>query len=336
MQYKILSSSEIWFDTLSFWQTPVWSDILCTSHQAREVFYFWNPKGSYLLIEIRSIWLGFFGAFSLWVTSQQVSQDWNIFIQSLSDFLSKKWVLYLQIEPITDLQLEKQSGYKKPNTFGHRPYRKFLTPHTRIIDLSGTEDEILAQMHEKWRYSIRTAAKRWVIIEAAEPTEENIDIWMSLLTETLSRDKFSGNSRQYYISFLENLFQNDMGGLYFAKLEDRVIAAWVFVYTAERAIYYYGASSSLESDRKALAPYLLQWEAIMIAKRRGILQYDLLWVSDPDFPNDDLAGVSFFKSRFGWVVTSLPPKILHLLSWKYTIFRHIQKIKNLLKRRKRH
>jgi hypothetical protein len=64
-----------------------------------------------------------------------------------------------------------------------------------------------------------------VIIEAAEPTEENIDIWMNLLTETLSRDKFSGNSRQYYISFLENLFQNDMGGLYFAKLEDRVIAA---------------------------------------------------------------------------------------------------------------
>jgi hypothetical protein len=336
MPYKILSSSEIQSDTLPFWQTPIWSDILLSSHQAREVFYFWNPNGSYILIEIRSIGLGFFGAFSLWVTDQQIGADWSIFIQNLCDFLSKKWVLYLQIEPITDLHLEKQSGYKKPNTLGHRPYRKFLTPHTRIIDLSGSEDDILAQMHEKWRYSIRTATKRWVAIESVEPTSENIDIWMNLLTETLSRDKFAGNSEQYYVSFLQNLADNDIGWLYFAKLEGRVIAAWVFVYTKERAIYYYGASSSLESDRKVLAPYLLQWEAILIAKRRGILQYDLLWVSDPDHPDDELAGVSFFKSRFGGVITPLPPKILYLLSWKYTIFRHIQKIKNLLKKRRRH
>jgi hypothetical protein len=62
---------------------------------------------------------------------------------------------------------------------------------------------------------------------------------MNLLNETLSRDKFAGNSRQYYVAFLENLTSQDMGGLYFAKLEGRVIAAGIFVYTTERAIYYY-------------------------------------------------------------------------------------------------
>lgn len=333
MQYRIISLPEIHLEGLSFWQLPVWKNILLKSGQAREVFYYGDIHSTFLLVEIRSIGLGFFGAFVLWVTTSQMSDNWNDCIENLRDFLAKKWILYLQIEPITELNLESQSGYKKPTTLWHKPYRKFLTPHTRLIDLSGTDEDVLSQMHEKWRYSIRTATKRWVTIEAALPTEENINIWMNLLTETLSRDKFAGNSREYYATFLENLESQDMGGLYFAKFEERVIAAGIFVYTPERAIYYYWASSSDDADRKVLAPYLLQWEAILIAKKRWILQYDLLGVSDPLSKDDELAWVSFFKSRFGGVVSVLPSKIFYLLSWKYTIFRYIQKIKNLLKRR---
>ena len=79
--------------------------------------------------------------------------------------------------------------------------------------------------------------------------------------------------------------------------------------------------------------YLLQWEAIRIAKAHGIRVYDYLGISSPDDTNDALAGVSFFKSRFGGKVVTLPSKILYPLSWKYSIFSVLQKIKNLLERR---
>jgi hypothetical protein len=49
-----------------------------------------------------------------------------------------------------------------------------------------------------------------VEVEQVLATKENIDIWMSLLTDTLSRDRFAGNSRAYYGAFIENLEQSDM------------------------------------------------------------------------------------------------------------------------------
>ncbi len=112
---------------------------------------------------------------------------------------------------------------------------------------------------------------------------------MQLFTDTLSRDGFSGNSREYYEIFLRTLDQQKSGGLYFARFEDRVIAAGIFVFNSDRAIYYYGASSSQYCDRKVFGSYLLQWEVMRIAKSLGISVYDFLGISSPDSIDDPLA-----------------------------------------------
>lgn len=46
------------------------------------------------------------------------------------------------------------------------------------------------------------------------------------------------------MNFLKNIEKAGQGWLYFAQFEWQVIAAAIFVFTSERAIYYYGASSS--------------------------------------------------------------------------------------------
>ena len=293
----------------------------------QDVFYYGNIKSTFLLIEIRSIWLGFFGAFVLWVNATQVSTDWNNFRKNLHDFLQSRWVLFLQIEPLEDL--DNADVFIKTKS----PYKKFLTPFTRYIDLRAPEDDIFAQMHEKGRYNIKYAIKKWVSIEYASPTSENIDIWKELFDDTLSRDNFSWNSREYYQIFIEKIVSKNLGWLYFARYEWRVIAAGIFVFMPDRAIYYYGASSSNVLDRKVFAPYLLQWEMMKIAKQKWIAIYDLLGVAHPDDPNDTLAWVSFFKSRFGGEIVQLPQKILYPISWKYRYFYALQVLKNLLKRR---
>jgi peptidoglycan pentaglycine glycine transferase (the first glycine) len=90
-------------------------------------------------------------------------------------------------------------------------YREFLTPHTRILDLTKTPEILLSEMHEKGRYNIRIAEKRGITIERVDPTPANIDIWMELLTETTLRDSFSQNSRRYYEIFLQKLSEQDVG-----------------------------------------------------------------------------------------------------------------------------
>ena len=89
--------------------------------------------------------------------------------------------------------------------------KHFLEPWTRTIDLALGEEEIQRNMHEKGRYNIRLAWKRGVLAEWVLPTRENIDIWMKLLSETTGRDGFSGNSDAYYVSFLQNLHDTNIG-----------------------------------------------------------------------------------------------------------------------------
>ena len=164
---------------------------------------------------------------------------------------------------------------RKPNPLmlllrgsGNRVYKEFLTPYNRVVDLAPSEDDVWAQMKEKGRYHINLAEKRGVTIESVPPTRENIDIWMGLLGDTLARDGFAGNSRAYYEVFLEEIYRQYGDGLYFGFADGHVVVAGIFVFTPERAIYYYGASSSDKEDRKKMGSYLLQWHAIREAKRK--------------------------------------------------------------------
>lgn len=106
-----------------------------------------------MLIEIRSIGLGQLGAFALGVSSSQIHADFPDFLDSLISHLRDKQVLFLQIEPIEEITPLQDT---KPTEC----YKKFLTPHTRIIHLDRSLDEILVGMHEKGRYNIRLAEKR--------------------------------------------------------------------------------------------------------------------------------------------------------------------------------
>jgi len=54
-----------------------------------------------------------------------------------------------------------QSGY----------YKKFIPPHTCIINLEKEEAEILAEMKPKGRYNTRLAEKKGVVVEQVEKHE---------------------------------------------------------------------------------------------------------------------------------------------------------------------
>ena len=167
-----------------------------------------------------------------------------------------------------------------------------------VIDLRQTEEEILAQMKPKGRYNIKVAQKNGVQVE----TSDDVEAFYDLLKKTGGRDGFGIHGKNYYQKMLEALGSNAQ--LLMAKHEGQVIAGGIFVYLDVWGIYYYGASD--HEHRKLMAPYLIQWEAMKEAKKRGCQFYDFLGIAPEDTPNHPWAGVTDFKKKFGGQVVNYP------------------------------
>lgn len=136
-------------------------------------------------------------------------------------------------------------------------------------------------------------------------------MFFHLLEETTERDGFSHNSLSYYQTFLRVLESSQSGGLLLTHKDGILHAAGIFVYWNGEAIYYYGASSNQQDIRRDHGTYLLQWEAIKEAMRRGCRTYDFLGISSKE--GDKLAGVTTFKMRFNPDRIILPKEQIILL-----------------------
>lgn len=252
--------------------------MLTKSKQVEKIIHIGNIQ-----IEKRSLWYGLYGFFIIGIT-EKISQADK---KRIKNRAKKEKVLFIQIEYINYniSKLNNKSEY----------YKKFITPYTAVICLKQSEEEILSNMKPKWRYNIRLAEKKWIIVKEVEKNEKNISLFHELMCETTSRDNFSGNTILYYQTFLENLKQSQ---LLFAKKDDTLIAAWIFTFDTEVSYYYYWASTSNKEYRNCMAPYILQWKALQIAQEKKSKIYDFLGVSSPDDINSSLAWVTSFKKKF--------------------------------------
>ena len=173
---------------------------------------------------------------------------------------------------------------------------------TLIVDLQGTEEEILARMHQKTRYNIRLATRKDVVVRPWD----DLDAFGLMMQETAERDEFGVHVPSYY-RMAYNLFHpRGACEIFVAEYEGTPLAAIMVFARGPRAWYFYGASTSLHRNR--MPTYLLQWEAMRWARTRGCTLYDLWGVPDEDIDTleaqfterkDGLWGVYRFKRGFG-------------------------------------
>ena len=130
-------------------------------------------------------------------------------------------------------------------------------PRTIIIDLRGTEDEILGRMKQKTRYNIRLAEKKGITVRAWD----DVAAFYEMMTVTGGRDGFGVHSKEYY----ERAYQLFVGSeaaaiaaeLFVAEYEGNPLAAVMVFISGNRAWYMYGASNNQERNR--MPTYLVQW-----------------------------------------------------------------------------
>ncbi len=197
---------------------------------------------------------------------------------------------------------------------GFTPSFQTVQPRsTIVVDLSADEETILARMKSKWRYNIRLAARKGVIVRPAR--ESDIPIFLDLLRETAARDGFPIHSADYYRQAWERFAPAGLGTLLMAWYQDIPLAGILVTAWGKTAIYMYGASSNRERHR--MPNHLLQWEGMRWAKRQGCLFYDLwgipdevgehpeVWANRTPQRTDGLWGVFRFKQGFGGRIVHL-------------------------------
>ena len=200
-------------------------------------------------------------------------------------------------------------------------------PHTIIVNIKGSEEEILARMKQKTRYNIRLAEKKEVKIRAWD----DIESFHKIMLITGGRDGFGIHSLEYYKRAYELLYPKQKGELLVAEYEGKPLAALFVARNGNRAYYLYGAS--IDEERNRMPTYLLQWEAMKWAKARGCEEYDLWGVPDADEAtleanfetrHDGLWGVYRFKRGFGGElkrsVQAMDRVYSPLLYWAYLRF----------------
>ncbi|MDD2486941.1 MAG: peptidoglycan bridge formation glycyltransferase FemA/FemB family protein [Candidatus Gracilibacteria bacterium] len=281
------------------WQTIEWNEMLKKSGYIDKGFFIgiYDDENleNFVIIEKRSIGLG---SYAFFVIGGPINEKYLDLLETEMIRLSKdEKAVYIQIEPLVECKLKR---FKAMNL------KRFIEPYTINLDLRKTEEELLSAMKPKGRYNIKVAEKNSVSVEKSENTEKNLKLFYDLLSLTTKRDSFNINSLSYFKTFLDYIYENDIGGLYFAKKDEEIVAAGIFIMLKNTCYYYYGASTSDNNKRKYMASYLIQWKVIQEAKSKGCVFYDFLGVAGPESKRSSLIGVTDFKGKFSEKTTKWP------------------------------
>jgi lipid II:glycine glycyltransferase (peptidoglycan interpeptide bridge formation enzyme) len=198
--------------------------------------------------------------------------------QFLATYFKSQGATFWRVEPT---QIPNNLKFKK--TIDLQPHQ------TLLLDLDVSEEELLAQMHQKTRYNIRLAQKKGVtIIESNLP--QDFDNFWALMTATGERDGFKIHNKKHYHN-LATANPNFIK-LFLAYHHDKCLAAGLWSFYGNKVTYLHGASD--HQARQLMAPYLLQWELIKKAKDEAYSYYDFFGIDAQKWP-----GVTRFKLGFG-------------------------------------
>ena len=175
---------------------------------------------------------------------------------------------------------------------------------TLILDVSGSEEALLAGMHPKTRYNIMVGERKGVRIQRERAIRLGDELW-DILEATADRGGFHLHPRTYYHALLS------LCDLWVARKDHLPLAVALTIDFAGTRTYLHGGSTTAHRD--LMAPSTLHWAIIKDAKAQGLAWYDWWGIEPEGAKNDPLAGVTRFKLGFGGERVSYPGTFDYLL-----------------------
>jgi lipid II:glycine glycyltransferase (peptidoglycan interpeptide bridge formation enzyme) len=219
--------------------------------------------------------------------------------EELAKIAKENRALFVKIEP--DISRNGQGLVKQLER--HKYYYDrwaLLATKTIRINLAKSENDIYGQFSKDCRYEIRKAQTGDLVI-----SRENFDSFYKLLK---TANKIKGlwtypetQFRNMVKAFGDNVFCIDIS---IHRNQKPIAGCLVFI--ADKVAYYFLAGA-LPEGKKLHAPYLVVWEAIKEAKKRGCILWDFEGIYDERVPSTKKwKGFTHFKKSFGGEEITFP------------------------------
>ena len=145
-------------------------------------------------------------------------------------------------------------------------------PHTFKVDLTKSEEKLLADLHSKTRYNIKIANRYGVEIKEMT-NDKGFEIYLKLLFDTTKRQGFYLHTLRYHRDLWKILKDTDMPHIMLASYQGQVLSAFMLFKFKDQLFYPYGAS--LDIYREVMAPTLLMWESIKLGQKMKCNTFDM-------------------------------------------------------------
>jgi peptidoglycan pentaglycine glycine transferase (the first glycine) len=259
-----------------------------------------------------------------------VSGDAEVILEGtkkIAELAKKNNTGWIRIEPATNEMLEAIKNKVKYKIT--KSSRDMQPKEILVMDITKSEEEILAEMKQKTRYNIRLAEKKGVkIIENKKYADEFIK-----LTKIMAkRHGIAMHQESYYKKMIKAISENILK-LYVAEYEGKIVASNLVIFYGDMCTYLHGASD--DEYKNIMSPHLLQWRQIQDAKKAGCRKYDFGGVKVNNQGGKSWEGVTRFKT--GFAANTKPVEFpgsydIIINTLKYRLYRNLQGIKDFCSR----
>ena len=258
------------------------------------------------------------------IMKNQRSEISEIFLEELKKIAKEEKADFIRIATIWEsndenIKIFRDLGFRKASIHIH-------PEATWKLDISPSEEELLMQMRKTTRYLIRQAQKNQEIEVFQSQKLEDIETFNNLHQEVVKRQHFIPFSLNYFKKEVLAFNPDNQISIFFGKYENEILVSAVIVFWQGIAFYHHGASSLRHS--KIPVSYLLQWEVMKEAKKRGCSLYNF-WGIAPEGSSKrhPWTGLTLFKKGFGGYIKEYVETQDFVLSQKYWLNWIIEKIR---------
>ena len=221
----------------------------------------------------------------------------KVLLKKLKEIAKKEGCSFIRMAP---LLIKNEENKKLFQNLGFReaPMHANAYEASWKLDLRRSEQELLMNMRKATRYLIRQALRNPDIEITKSIQTKDVQLYDKLNQETAKRQQFVPFSFEFIKNEFDVFVKDNQVLLFFGKYRGEIIASAFVIFWSGIGYYHY-AALSLKYHKIPIA-YLLQWEAIKEAKRRGCCFYDFWgYIDFKKEPNHPWAGPSLFKMGFG-------------------------------------
>src|SRR3989338_1407885 len=263
-------------------------------------------------------------------------KSYELLLNFLKNLVRQENCSFIRISPILEDNEKNQELFKK---LGFKSAPAHMHSECNwIVNINKSEEEILSGMRKTTRNLIRQAIKNkelQIINYESKYKEQELDDFYFLYQETFKRQGFSGFTKNYFQKELEafgddaKIFLVKYAEKVVPKYENKILAGAIVIFLGDTAYYHHAAST----HSKLPATYLMNWEIIREAKKRGCKYYNMWGVSKENDKKHPWSGLSLFKRGFGGKELNLMrAQDLPLNKVKYFINWVIEKIRTKKRR----